>query len=120
MVLDVAGLPYSEPAFASIERIDPTSALKRPQVQGVAYLVTADQYVSIVASEGGGSAYKEVELEGEALDDEDALEFHGAAPRVKTLITVCPRHPTPLPSQRYWVSYIITSTSLFYFTEMYL
>jgi hypothetical protein len=69
LVFDVYGLPYSEPAFASVspfpfsDDADEKAATKTPPcVHGTAYLLDPASYISVVASEGGGSAYDEAEL----------------------------------------------------------
>ncbi|GIK07507.1 hypothetical protein Aspvir_003173 [Aspergillus viridinutans] len=75
LVFDIYGLPYREPAFSSISPIpfsdDATVNEKRnhdlPAVHGVAYLLDRQSWYSVVQSEGGGTAYDEVEVLAEAL-----------------------------------------------------
>ncbi|KAF1950194.1 hypothetical protein CC80DRAFT_456340 [Byssothecium circinans] len=101
LTMEVPGLPYSEPSFSSIKprEADCDDEATDPDVTGVAYLITEDQYRQVIASEGGGIAYSDICLTGKILD-----EMTARVPRditVHTLGTAMKRRPSPLPSQRY-------------------
>lgn len=109
LALESAGFPYREPSFASIRPIDANHAEpKERQLLGTAYLVTGEQYSRIIASEGGGIAYKEVAVCVERVDGvgEGGKEEDGGGKvmEARTLISVLVRRPEPRPSQRYKVS----------------
>lgn len=102
LTLEIPGLPYSEPSFSSIA---PRACIEKdttPCLVGVAYLITQDQYRLVVASEGGGTAYRDVSIRGEPLEAEDAHKV-GQAVWVQTLGTAISRRPWPAPSRRYKV-----------------
>ncbi|KAK6849423.1 hypothetical protein PG995_013256 [Apiospora arundinis] len=78
LTFDVFGVPYSEPAMASIA-LRHSAATARctgkeapPPVNGVAYLLSSQDFRTLVLSEGAGVAYTEVQLEAYSAD--------GAAP----------------------------------------
>ena len=107
LVFDIGGLPYIEPAYASIQPIlDPSNEKRDVEkgapmtVEGVAYLVTPAQLRSIMASEGGLYAYRRVVLRALPLHpvDGDAAEL-----AVVTLVTGEGRTPAGVPSRRYMV-----------------
>lgn len=111
LTFEIFGTPYKEPGFASIR---PTAAggveeeKKTTEVHGVAYLVTREQYVSILASEGGDIVYSEAELAAEPLDPAAAAAVLGGDPasatlKVATLVTGFACTPPRLPSSRYKV-----------------
>ena len=130
LIMNTPGVPYQEPSFASIcplqfdaaqgentesERRDfQMKSHGQVTLMGTAYLVTAEQYKHILASEGGGIAYREVEVwvesvaKSEGVGSETFYEDFAASIPVKTvartLISVSPRYPTPRPSLRYMVS----------------
>jgi hypothetical protein len=100
LIMEIPGLPYSEPAFGSIT---PRTALDL-DVIGVAYLITAEQYRRVIASEGGGTAYADVAVVGVGLSAEDQLKL-GNGQEIRTLASSgMTRSPTPKPSLRYMVS----------------
>ena len=129
LIMDTPGVPYREPSFASICPFQPdvtqveSTESERGDFQiekhgqvtlmGTAYLVTTEQYKRILASEGGGIAYREVEVWVESVaksnraQNEIFYEDVAASMPVKrvarTLISVRPRHPAPRPSLRYMV-----------------
>ena len=105
LAFNIPGLPYSEPTFTSIVPRNPRSInnYSNPDVLGVAYLINHEQYVRIIASEGGGIAYDDIELEAVPVDKQDA-EITGPSIKVKTLGPAMKRHPWPKPSKRYMVS----------------
>ncbi|ORX98662.1 hypothetical protein BCR34DRAFT_628339 [Clohesyomyces aquaticus] len=72
LAMNSAGVPYSEPAFASILPIHPTAGGKYVQLIGIAYLLTPEMYLRLVASGGGGIAYAEIEASAEELAEESA------------------------------------------------
>ena len=107
LAMDSAGVPYQEPSFASIRPIDLNALPKQEGALGTAYLVTSEQYAQIIASEGGGIAYREVSVEVEVVDKDRSKNGKGGRPRkidVRTLVTVLQRLPAPRPSARYMVS----------------
>ena len=108
---DIFGVPYSEPAMASIAPIEslPSNQTKilPPPVHGVAYLVSHSDYVRLLVSEGAGTAYEEVELEAQLLDrSKDDVETEARVIPVKTLVARYPfrQSAPPRPSARYLVS----------------
>lgn len=105
LAMESAGVPYNEPSFASIRPLDMAADPKERGLLGTAYLVTAEQYRHIIESEGGGIAYREVEVAADAIEtnasDSTATEHIVA----RTLVTVLMRRPAPRPSLRYLVSY---------------
>lgn len=106
LTAEIPGVPYSEPSYYSIRPRKESGAEKAlsPDVIGVAYLITAEQYHRVIASEGGQIAYQDIRVCGKPLDAADA-ENTGAEVVVQTLgSTTMVRHPTPTPSQRYMVS----------------
>lgn len=84
---EVAGLPYVEPGFCSIDTLtddDLKRDIRRPTLQGIAYLVTANDYRHIIADEGGDSSYRQILLE--AFDpltntSEQVWSLQATAPR---------------------------------------
>lgn len=107
LTMEIPGLPYSEPSFSSIApRACFQNTIEKnatPPVVGVAYLITQDQYRLVLASEGGGTAYRDVLICGEPLEAEDARKV-GQSVWVRTLGTAMSRRPWPSPSRRYKVS----------------
>jgi hypothetical protein len=103
--MEIHGMPYSEPSYGSIRRRH-TSDLEKstqPDVAGVAYLITLEQYHRIIASEGGQIAYADVLVLGKPLGPQDLVKT-GPELRVRTLAsTGFVRHPPPSPSSRYMV-----------------
>ncbi|KAL8911348.1 MAG: hypothetical protein Q9171_003475 [Xanthocarpia ochracea] len=101
---DIFGMPYSEPAMASIclagSQRRPPEQGSNPPVHGIAFLLSQADYVRLLVSEGAGTAYEDVEL--------DATSFY-AVRGVDTTIqvhTLVARYPfradfPPRPSARY-------------------
>lgn len=111
LTFDVFGVPYSEPAMASIVKAPRPTGVRHeqatesnaadsnipPPVHGVAYLLSRQNYLSLVVSEGAGIAYREVEV--------DAYKIHGGSKIVaRTLVARYPFRPNAAPSVRYLVS----------------
>lgn len=106
--MDSAGVPYREPSFASVRLVGYGSSVTERILTGRAYLLTPSQYVKVIASEGGGIAYREVTVEAEAVGKGDAGgQTKGSGGIVaskisaRTIITVLQRLPEPRPSKRY-------------------
>lgn len=108
LIMDSAGVPYSEPAFASISAIHGVMDEKSVQLIGTAYELTPEMYRKVLASEGGGIAYAEVEVRAQRL-------VHGSAEAetqtfaTRSLVTVLEREARP--SKRYMVRHISLSCS---------
>ncbi|THC96839.1 hypothetical protein EYZ11_003663 [Aspergillus tanneri] len=72
LTFDVFGLPYSEPAMASISRyaVDTNgdAAPDPPTVHGVAYLLSRADLLRLIGTEGGGVAYREIIVKGIPLN----------------------------------------------------
>lgn len=105
LTFDVFGLPYSEPAMASISKLaaDPgqtaaTSASMPPTVHGVSYLLTLDDFRRLVGSEGGGVAYDEIVIDAVSLPQGEPESI-----RARTLVAKYPWRPNAAPSERYSV-----------------
>lgn len=88
MTFDLPGLPYTEPCFSNTryrqapapEDSDGTAGKDRYHKQrwhkgliGVVYEVTLADYAHIIATEGGGAAYKDVLVDCYALPDDPSL-----------------------------------------------
>lgn len=100
LTFDVFGLPYSEPAMASISRYtldDPHSQIGVPCAHGIAYRLSAADMRRLITTEGGGVAYHTIEVEGLLLDGT------GAGLKLQTLVARYPRRPNAAPSLRYRV-----------------
>lgn len=106
LTFDVFGLPYSEPAMASVARHPATSHDNRavkcnavPEteplpVHGVVYLLSHQDYLRLIVSEGAGIAYRETEV--------DAYQICGGGKIVaQTLMARYPFRPNAAPSARY-------------------
>jgi hypothetical protein len=94
---DLPGLPYQEPSFSSIRpRLDE----KDPDVIGIAYLLTREEYERLLLSEGGrDGGYMEIDVSVSPLTD---LTNEKKRIMCKSLSTRVPReNPHPLPSGRY-------------------
>ncbi|GAW14659.1 hypothetical protein ANO14919_040620 [Xylariales sp. No.14919] len=102
LTMEIPGMPYSEPSFSSIAPRDPASLEGRadPDVVGIAYFITQDQYRHVIASEGGGTAYQDLALVGE-LVGRDNIDKRKTGIRVRTLGSAMTRYPPPSPSRRY-------------------
>lgn len=105
LTFDVFGLPYSEPSMASIASYHTSPVHTRhgaeidnpPDVHGIAFLITAKGFKRLIASEGGGVAYKEIMVTGVPVDGD------GVAIAMYTLTAKYPRRPNAAPSVRYLV-----------------
>ena len=104
LIMEIPGIPYSEPSFGSITKSGPITAEEGRSfdVVGVAYLITQQQYTAIIASEGGGVVYADIKLAGEVIDRLTRSRL-GTHLSVRTLASAVVRRPPPLPSQRYMV-----------------
>ena len=83
--------------------LGPDFGLEIPDIIGVAYLITASQYIKVLGSEGGGIAYEDIEVDAVPLDETDR-EQTGPRLKVRTLGAAIERYPPPKPSKRYMVS----------------
>ncbi|KAM0713944.1 hypothetical protein Q7P37_010907 [Cladosporium fusiforme] len=98
LTFDVFGLPYSEPAMASISRYamdDLYSQSRVPCAHGIAYRLSTADMRRLIATEGGGVAYRLIEVEGILLSD------NGPGIKLRTLVARYPRRPNAAPSARY-------------------
>ncbi|MCJ1401063.1 hypothetical protein MMC11_004275 [Xylographa trunciseda] len=102
MTMGVPGMPYSEPAFSVIEQKDSTKKVDTytPDVTGVAYLITPEQYIKVKASEGGGIAYSDISVEARPVTCEDE-SLTGPRPTIRTLGAILTKSPAAKPSERY-------------------
>lgn len=99
LTFDVFGLPYSEPSMASIAPYTMTGETQHvPDVCGVAYLLSSEDFKRLVGTEGGGVAYDEIEVEGVSWRAQVAEEI-----RMHTLVAKFPWRPNACPSKRYLV-----------------
>ena len=94
---DLPGIPYQEPAFSSIRR---RIHEEDPDVIGIAYLLTRDEYERLLLSEGGREgSYMEIDVSVKSLLD---LTNEKSSIMCKSLGTRVPReNPHPQPSARY-------------------
>ncbi|KAK7530981.1 gliotoxin biosynthesis protein GliK [Phyllosticta citribraziliensis] len=100
LTTEIPGTPYTEPAYTSIRPITGTDDAKAREVVGVAYLITTEQYIHLVASEGGGIAYADIALPAVPVDAIDEA-MTGPSFTIRTLGTIMQRDPPAVPSQRY-------------------
>ncbi|EMD58408.1 hypothetical protein COCSADRAFT_103921 [Bipolaris sorokiniana ND90Pr] len=100
LTTEIPGTPYSEPAYTSIRPITDVDDEKTREVIGLAYLITAEQYVHLVASEGGGIAYADIAAPAIPATESDEL-ITGSEFVVRTLGTILRRVPSSSPSARY-------------------
>ncbi|OAQ67507.1 membrane dipeptidase GliJ [Purpureocillium lilacinum] len=108
LTFDIFGVPYTEPAMASIAERETLTGPQRagrdkhqqppPPVHGIGYLLSAGDFKNLVVSEGAGTAYTEVELQAQILGPS---ERGGDSLPVRTLVGRYPFRPNPLPSARY-------------------
>lgn len=111
LAMSSAGFPYSEPAFASIKETTPekSSLGSSPSLIGTAYLLSRHQWIQIIASEGGGIAYREVVVTAHPLQD-DARQQWGATIAARSLCSTMELNRVrrsgaqARPSARYLVS----------------
>ncbi|KAI0411490.1 hypothetical protein F5X98DRAFT_47172 [Xylaria grammica] len=96
--MDSAGFPYSEPSFGSVTY---QGWLSREsggiQVIGTAYKLTPKMYTKVLASEGGGIAYVEVEVRVAKVRTEAAPDVQDKKQTfpVRTLVTAMRREAKP-------------------------
>ena len=104
LIMEIPGIPYSEPSFGSITKSGHIIAEEghSPDVVGIAYLITQQQYTAVIASEGGGIVYADIELASEVIDRSTRSRL-GTHLSVRTLASAVVRRPPPVPSQRYMV-----------------
>ncbi|KAK8119948.1 uncharacterized protein PG998_004574 [Apiospora kogelbergensis] len=82
--MDSAGVPYSEPSFASITPMRSDNGDEKAiELIGTAYYLSPFMYSKVIASEGGGIAYAEVMIWTERLDGADKGTDGGA---IQTLL----------------------------------
>ncbi|KAF8530225.1 hypothetical protein BU17DRAFT_35560 [Hysterangium stoloniferum] len=137
VVFDLRGLPYWEPAFANVRQRTPSPKIhdlglpnKTPieipsttgtrELVGVVYLLTPQDYRTVIATEGGGNSYQEILVEcfrmssdlpeivvsaDSAVDPSSRSSSPESDPRILAYTLLAPnevRSPTPLqPSKRY-------------------
>jgi len=102
LTFDIYGIPYKEPGYSSIaKQLTPSQG---PYVQGTAYLVTREQYISIISSEGGGIAYAEQEVVAYPVGCSRRVLSENVVNKpfmVMTLVTAFGSSSCHLPSRRY-------------------
>lgn len=103
LVMDSAGVPYSEPSFASISPMYGSTSGKGVQLIGTAYKLTPEMYAKVISSEGGGIAYAEVEIRAGLVvqDGSEGSEIDTKTFATRSLVTVLRR--VARPSVRYMV-----------------
>ena len=113
LTFDVFGLPYSEPAMASISKFttdghEKTTASPSvpPTVHGVSYLLSVPDLRRLIGSEGGGVAYDEIVVDAVSLSQQEPERI-----TAQTLIAKYPWRPNAAPSERYLVSSPVSSMS---------
>ncbi len=106
LIFDVYGVPFSEPAMASIEDRPPDA--EGPPVHGVVYLLTEDDYARILVSEGAGIGYHEtgIRVQAVAVDGNRIPKSGPTMIDARTLVARFPFQPHALPSARYLVSQV--------------
>jgi hypothetical protein len=111
LCFDIFGIPYAEPAFASLTAVPSDLAAGDgegqaiPPVHGVAYLLTPDDYRRLVLSEGAGVGYNEISVRAKLLSTEHGQEKEIMA---YTLQAKYPWRPNRAPSARYMVNSLAT------------
>lgn len=108
LVAEIPGVPYSEPSYYSVRQRGESEAedASIPDVIGTAYLITAEQYKEVIASEGGQIAYEDIQVYGKLSElDGDGDSYVDMVFRTLGSTTMT-RHPCPTPSQRYMVSHL--------------
>jgi gliotoxin/aspirochlorine biosynthesis gamma-glutamylcyclotransferase len=91
---DLLGVPYSEPAVANLI---PNDSPRMSPVHGVAYLVSQQDLERIIATEGGGVAYRSMHARAKTIT---------TYPRTLEICTLVARWPASharRPSTRYLV-----------------
>lgn len=96
LTFDLPGIPYSEPCFANSARRDPEKD-GRPDARGeeyhkdrwhkgmvgVVYEVTPSDYAHIIATEGGGSSYKDILVTCYPLPESETVPESPSTPPFK-------------------------------------
>lgn len=124
LTFDLPGIPYAEPCFGNV-RLRDASTIERDHghptnedyhkdhwqkgLVGVVYEVTRDDYVHIIATEGGGSGYQDVLVDCFALSSDPTEDVpwkpSNAAFKAHTLFAPAevarPDHSYAQPSARY-------------------
>lgn len=113
LTFDIFGIPYAEPAFASIAELssdelatadgtgDHQRHLNIPPVHGVAYLLTGQDYRRLVLSEGSGVGYDEIEVKAFSIPEANQATTNCFI--ALTLKAKYPFRPNRVPSHRYMV-----------------
>lgn len=115
LCFDIFGIPYAEPAFASITAASPDLAAGGrggqaiPPVHGVAYLLTPDDYRRLILTEGAGVGYKEISVRANLLSREHDRKEEILA---YALQAKYPWRPNRAPSARYMVNGLSTTWCL--------
>lgn len=116
LTFDIYGIPYQDLAISSISRIKQMSGAggqsawttpSSPAKHGTACLVSWENYVSIVGSEGGGSAYKEVEVLAECILEGSGFDSMDRKKTTLRVITLTRAYGPTIPriaSKRYKVN----------------
>ncbi|BFZ63486.1 hypothetical protein YB2330_004608 [Saitoella coloradoensis] len=103
LTFDIPGIPYKEPSFASID----DKGEGDMACIGVVYEITRGDYERVLATEGAGSSYAEIEVEAYKLvgDEEkapaDIVKDEKNFVKAMTLKAIRIRTPNPRPSVRY-------------------
>ncbi|KAL3422112.1 gliotoxin biosynthesis protein [Phlyctema vagabunda] len=107
---DIFGIPYSEPAMASIsarpqyhekcgqQEPEQVAEIDVPAVHGVLYRLSRSDWFKLVRSEGAGTAYREIEVEVQLLQP---VSLSVSVKWVRTLVARYPFRPNAAPSKRY-------------------
>ncbi|KJX95713.1 gliotoxin biosynthesis protein GliK [Zymoseptoria brevis] len=105
LTFDIYGIPYSEPSMASICQYrrgggdgnggQDAAYTCPPDVHGVAYRLNAEGYARLIASEGGGVGYRELQILGVPVGSESTFI------QMWTLVALHPKRPNAAPSLRY-------------------
>jgi hypothetical protein len=87
LAMEIPGVPYSEPSYGSIRERDDadTEKIASPDVVGIAYLLTAEQYRQVIASEGGQIAYRDIAVTGKPVGKDDEVRLGVSEVTVRTL-----------------------------------
>ena len=118
LTFDLPGLPYTEPCFGNVRYRDSEECLKskgyhkdhwHKGLVGVVYEVTREDYVTIIATEGGGAGYQDVLVDCYAISggryNEVPCEPSGASFKAHTLYdptgSTKRAHSYAQPSARY-------------------
>ncbi|KAI3326344.1 hypothetical protein HD806DRAFT_532990 [Xylariaceae sp. AK1471] len=95
LMMDSAGVPYSEPSYGSMSPIG--HYRNAVQLIGTAYQLTPEMYAKVLSSEGGGIAYAEVEVRAQIMpcDKEKQSTNEANTIAVRSLVTVMRREARP-------------------------